>query len=132
VVPALQPLQGIAGFDSAAGLRLTGLRPETYLTVLRRFTGVYRDGMPALAGLAATGECAELRRSTHSLRGAAAVIGATAVNEAAETLEALCSDAACAPPALMEAATELQARLSALVAALESALEPAPGSPVGA
>ncbi len=132
VVPALQPLQGIAGFDSAAGLRLTGLRPETYLTVLRRFTGVYRDGMPALAGLAAAGECAELRRSTHSLRGAAAVIGATAVNEAAETLEALCSDVACAPPALVEAATELQARLCALVSALEPALEPAPGSQVEA
>ncbi|WP_425258287.1 PAS domain-containing protein [Rubrivivax sp. RP6-9] len=125
-VPALQPLQGIAGFDSAAGLRLTGLRPETYLTVLRRFTGVYHDGMPALAGLAAAGECAELRRSTHSLRGAAAVIGATAVNEAAEALEGLCSDTACTPAALVDAATELQARLRALVSALESAL---PGQP---
>ena len=115
-------LQDIAGFDANAGLRLTGLRPEAYLAVLRRFAIVYEGGLPALATLAAGGQRAELVRATHSLRGACAVIGADAVLAQAERLEALCSDGSTHDADLVAPAQALQQLLLALVGALRQRL----------
>jgi len=114
-------LEGIPGFDPQAGLRLTGLRLETYRAVLRRFAGLYGGGLPALHALAGRGETPELLRAAHSLRGACAVIGAVRVQALAEGLEALCNAAAPAG-ALGSATLELQRELLALVQALRERL----------
>ncbi len=114
----LAALQGIAGFDAQAGLRLAGLRPEAFLAVLQRFAGVYDNGLPALAEAAAHGDRAALLRQAHSLRGACAVIGAAEVLAQAEQLEALCAVPASSDAAVAAAALRLQHTLQTLVAQL--------------
>jgi CheY-like chemotaxis protein/nitrogen-specific signal transduction histidine kinase len=128
----LSGLSGLHGFDPTLGLRLTGLRPEAYAAVLRRFTRVYGADsaqQPAFASLAERGDLTELARAAHSLRGACAVVGALNVQALSEALESACyrSDAAAAPErgALLQQALALQGALAELVAGLDAGLDPA-------
>jgi two-component system sensor histidine kinase/response regulator len=115
-------LLGIAGFDPAAGLRLSGLRPETYIAVLRRFMAVYAPGLPSLNALAAQNECAELKRVTHSLRGACAAVGARHLHASAEALETLCTEPDPPSAQVAAAAAALDDELRRLVATLQQRL----------
>jgi len=75
-------LAPVAGLDSAAGLRFFAGRTDAYGRGLRQFTEAYADGL--------NGEdAATLRRQLHSLRSAAATLGATALAERAKALEAV-------------------------------------------
>ncbi|MFN7727330.1 MAG: PAS domain S-box protein [Rubrivivax sp.] len=130
--PVLAGLAELPGFDPALGLRLTGLRPEAFVAVLRRFARVYSSdtGAPwtGLSRLAEQGDSLELARAAHSLRGACAVIGAQGLQTAAAQLEAACMH----PPAegldpawLRQSAQQLQDTLALLVGGLVTALPPA-------
>ena len=124
--PALDlRLAAVPGLDVAAGLRNVGGQLGALQRVLGRFVANYRSGEPALA---AGSPQAARRHACHSLRGACATIGATALREAAAALEqALDGAAEPVPPAIDEEARRLDAALVELVRQLDAALETAPG-----
>ena len=117
-VAGIEAVSGVPGFDAAGGLRQSGLRPELYLAVLRRFVGVYAAGMPALRDGADSAPPRELARLAHSLRGACATIGAVEVQEMAAELEALGHQADAPRAELARRARELEQALKSLVDAL--------------
>ncbi|MCU7372423.1 PAS domain S-box protein [Paucibacter sp. O1-1] len=81
-------LTRIPGLDVVQGLRYTGGRPATYWRVLQQFAHHFRDGMPALAAGIEVGAGDTLRRFAHSLKGAAAAVGAQQLSELAGRIEA--------------------------------------------
>ena len=88
--------------------------------VMRRFAQTYAQGLPALASVAESARWPEL---LHSLRGAAASIGAQALADAAAALEHAL--AAGGPPERLAAqAREVHESLQTLVARMAAALQP--------
>jgi len=83
----LQCLAGIEGFDPAAGLALAGGDAAAFEQLLRAFVAQHADGLPGLDALLAGGQRQQARRFAHSLKGAAAAIGATGLQEMAASLE---------------------------------------------
>ena len=75
----------IPGLDAEAALRLMGGRRATYERALRSFARLYADAPATLGGSSAAP--AEVARAAHSLKGAAATIGATALAAEAADLE---------------------------------------------
>ncbi len=104
-------LSQVAGINPALGLHYAGGRVEVYERVLEQFLHHFgnRSAMPA------AGE--DLRRWAHSLKSAAAAIGATPLSETAARLEAAVAAQAEQQPVLGE---QLADQLAAL---LESLLE---------
>ncbi|MBI5255006.1 MAG: response regulator [Burkholderiales bacterium] len=119
-------LAGIDGLDAPLGLRLCGNRFEMYRYMLGRFVQLYAEGLAPLAGGETGGDCVALRHVAHSLRGAAATIGAQQIHALAGALEQRCAAQAAADgrltPEISEAMRELQARLASLVASLDERL----------
>ena len=116
-----QALQRIPGFDpSAALLRLAG-REDVLARVLHSFLRQYRSGLPVLAD--PRSQALALGQAAHALRGAAAVIGADAVQAQASALEARCKLQPMLATAQLQAeAQALQQQLLALVAALQASV----------
>jgi PAS domain S-box-containing protein len=83
-------LQGIPDFDLQLGLRPLNGRIQSYQRVLQAFISLYRDPLPQLEAQLAQAAWADLRLGAHSLRGASASVGATAVHRLASQLEQLC------------------------------------------
>lgn len=108
----LLPLAGIDGLDLAGGLRQCGSRSPMYLHMLDRFAELYA---PGLMRPAAPGDAPDLvlRDAAHSLRGAAATIGAVRVQALAAELEGLC-----AGPSALEARAASHAAVCAALAPL--------------
>ena len=75
------PLPDLPGLDTAAGLRHFAGRAEAYRRGLARFARAYAQGLPA------TADAGALAAALHSLRGAAATLGADAVASQAGRLE---------------------------------------------
>jgi PAS domain S-box-containing protein len=119
--PVAPTLQGISGFDPAVGMRLTGLRPQAYHAILRRFVNLYADGIPDLPSLMAPARREDLGRAAHSLRGACAVIGALQMQAQAQKLELRCREALDAA-ALAEEVAAVQGPLRELVSTLRQCL----------
>ena len=83
-------LAAVSGLDQALGLHMFDGDAELYLSVLSTFATAYAAGMPADdIGLQADGKPGA-ESAAHSLRSASGYIGATAIAEAAASLEALC------------------------------------------
>jgi PAS domain S-box-containing protein len=112
---------GNAGFDPSIGMRLTGLRPQAYNAILRRFANLYVDGIPDLTALLGAGRGEDLVRAAHSLRGACAVIGAVQMQAQAHRLEQGCHESL-EGAALAEEAAAVQDSLRELVATLRQCL----------
>ena len=112
-----QALQRIHGLDpSSALVRLAG-REDVLARVLRSFVRQYRVGAPALAD--PRSQAPALGQAAHSLRGAAAVIGAGNLQALASALEERCKLQPMPAVAHLQAeAQALQQQLLALVAAL--------------
>jgi HPt (histidine-containing phosphotransfer) domain-containing protein len=68
-------LAGIDGFDPHVGLAVAG-DEALFLELLDRFVTHHRDGLPGLDHYLATGQPEIAMRMSHSLKGAAAAIGA--------------------------------------------------------
>ncbi len=80
-------ITAIPGLDVAAGLHFIGNRKPRYERLLRLYADAHAGDLPALRRCLADGDVKEARRLAHSLKGAAANLGATAVRAAAADLE---------------------------------------------
>ena len=78
----------VPGIDVDAGLRRTGGNRKRYETLLRKFGEQQSGTGAALVAALAKGDMATAERTAHSLKGAAATLGAKALAEAASQAEA--------------------------------------------
>ncbi|MBI2307638.1 MAG: PAS domain S-box protein [Rhodocyclales bacterium] len=127
----LQDLAGIAGLDTAAGLRTVLGRVGRYAELLRRFVRMHGDDAGRLRELSAAGEGEAARLAAHTLKGVAATLGARDLEAAAAALEAALRDGQ--PATAIDAALNgvdhhLSALTTALRAALPEAAVPAPAA----
>ncbi|HSD93520.1 MAG TPA: response regulator [Methyloceanibacter sp.] len=77
----------ISGVDAQAGLRRTGGDRLRYETLLRKFADQHSDAVADIRAALSRADAAGAERTAHSLRGAAANLGATALSEAAGRVE---------------------------------------------
>jgi PAS domain S-box-containing protein len=91
--PQWRALLDVPGLDVAQGLRFAAGRPALYLSVLGKFADSQREFSKRLAEALATHDLATAERLAHTLKGVTAQIGAEAVRELAERLEAELRDA---------------------------------------
>ena len=77
----------LTGVDAAAGLRLTGGSRSRYESLLRKLAERYDGAVRAMRLSLAGGDAAEAERAAHSLKGAAATLGAGPLSEAAAKAE---------------------------------------------
>jgi signal transduction histidine kinase/DNA-binding response OmpR family regulator len=123
-----QPRDGamppIAGIDTKTALRRTGGNVKRYEMLLRKFAET--KATEEIRAALAAGDKPTAERAAHSLKGAAANLGATALAEDAAKVESAIA-AGNASEILMDS---LAASLNAVVAAIRSALpsEPVPDS----
>ena len=80
-------LDTIAGMDTALGLRMVRQRVGSYRRLIRLYAESHQGDLDTLRGYLAAGNIDAARRVAHSLKGAAATIGATAMQSAAGDLE---------------------------------------------
>jgi len=124
--PAEQALPVIDGLDARQGLRFVAGRVDTYWRVLTQFARHFGAGVPPLAATPDRESVQQLHRFAHSLKGAAASIGADSLSVLAAQLEAATKGWANtgagdleAPPQIEQLRSELGLRLAALTQALE-------------
>jgi len=77
----------LTSVDTAAGLRLTGGSRSRYESLLRKFAERYDGAVKAMRLSLAGGDAAEAERAAHSLKGAAATLGAGPLSKAAAQAE---------------------------------------------
>jgi len=108
----------IAGIDTKSALRRTGGNPKRYEMLLRQFaeSTTVEDVRDALA----RGDTATAARAAHSLKGAAANLGATAVAEAAGKVEKEIQTGETSPPALDVMAASLRTTVKAIQSAFRN------------
>nr|MBL8411551.1 CHASE domain-containing protein [Dechloromonas sp.] len=110
----LAALAEVPGLDVRAGLEILGGRKANYLHVLDLFVASHVSSVVQLRALLASGQLDEARLLAHSLKGAAASIGAEGVREAAGALEMALRDAA-APAVIEPVLTRFAYRLDSLL-----------------
>lgn len=122
----------LPGIDTRAGLATCAGKAALYERLLRRFHGNYQDFAAQFEALDDEVDPSAKRRSAHSLRGAAANIGALAVARAAEALEDACRQhlpAQVVAPLLAALQVELDLVLAGLALHLMPPGEPAAEPP---
>ena len=119
--PAATTGATVAGLDAEAVLaRYFDGRRDIYERVVRQFAMTYRVGVPALAGALQPESLADARRAAHSLKSAAAAIGADVLSTHAAALERDLIDGA-ALDDLSAAVAALLRELARVVAAIDGA-----------
>jgi len=106
----------IAGVDTRSALRRTGGNPKRYEILLRKFAE--SANVEEIREAHASGDTATAARAAHSLKGAAANLGATAVANAAAEVETAIATGHSVQPGL----DVLAAKLRTVVEAIQSAL----------
>jgi len=106
----------IAGVDTESALRRTGGNPKRYQMLLRKFAE--SANVEEIRAAHASGDTATAERAAHSLKGAAANLGATAVANAAADAETTIKAGQSVQPVL----EALDAKLRAVVQAIRSVL----------
>ena len=104
--PVPAALEAIAGLDVVAGLAAVQGRVPTFLRLLCKFAVAYQDEGERLRACGAAGDGAQLRQRAHGLKGAAASLGLTAIQDLAFELERA-ANAARPPEELDALATKL-------------------------
>jgi signal transduction histidine kinase/CheY-like chemotaxis protein len=84
--PESAPLE-IPGIDTKSALRRTGGNRKRYESLLRKFAEPSTGGLEEIRAALATGDTSTAARAAHSLKGAAANLGATALAEVAAKVE---------------------------------------------
>ncbi len=122
----------IAGVDTKSALRRTGGNPKRYEMLLRKFAE--STAVEEIRGALAAGDTATAARAAHSLKGAAANLGATAAAEAAAKVEATIQAGQDPQPLLDAMSASLSTTVQAIRSALpsEAATETAPSAPADA
>jgi len=93
-------LAEVPGLDVAHGLSVLHGKPDRYLDLLRRFVTAHAGDMLKLQACLQTADPSQCILIVHSLKGVAAMLGATRLSELAQTLEHCLRDAA-SPEALL-------------------------------
>jgi HPt (histidine-containing phosphotransfer) domain-containing protein len=78
----------IAGINTAGGLKRLGGKRERYESLLRKFAEKQAGTVVAVRAALAGGDLLAAEREIHSLKGAAASLGAVALSDAASAAEA--------------------------------------------
>jgi PAS domain S-box-containing protein len=122
----LRLLAAVEGLDSKRGLRTMRGNVVSYAVLLRRFAETHGLDAGLFAKRLADGDMSEARRVAHSLKGAAASVGATGIESLAAKLEAavLAQDA----PAIDALVGPLNAEIERVRAGIWSALPPETGA----
>src|SRR5579864_504426 len=120
----------IAGIDTKSALRRTGGNPKRYEMLLRKFAE--STAVEEIRDALAKGHTVTAARAAHSLKGAAANLGATAVAEAAAKVEKEIQTGETAPPGLSGMAASLRTTAHAIQSAFpnEPATAGVPSEPV--
>ncbi len=129
--PPASGLPDLPGLDVAGALRRVSHDPAAYIRLLRRFAASQADGARRIDDALAAGDLREAGRLAHTLRGTAANLGANALRDAAQALEAALredADTATAAPLQARLADELATLTDMLAGALPAA-DPAPAPP---
>ncbi len=113
--PEAPPLQ-IAGIDTQSALRRTGGNPKRYEILLRKFAE--SANVEEIREAHSSGDTATAARAAHSLKGAAANLGATAVANAAGEVETAIKTG----QSVQSVLNVLAAKLRAVVQAIQSVL----------
>ncbi|MBL8452321.1 MAG: response regulator, partial [Zoogloea sp.] len=100
-------LPDLPGLNVKAALRRVGDDPATYLSLLQRFATSQADCAERIAEALAAGLPADAERIAHSIRGAAANLGAGAIQEAASSLEMALRKGSPSEPARQSLALEM-------------------------
>ena len=108
----------IAGVDTQSALRRTGGNPKRYEMLLRKFAE--SANVEEIREAHAAGDTAAAARAAHSLKGAAANLGATAVANAAAEVETAIQKGHSVQPELDALATKLRTIVQAIRSALPS------------
>jgi CheY-like chemotaxis protein/signal transduction histidine kinase/HPt (histidine-containing phosphotransfer) domain-containing protein len=111
------PLPALRGIDADAGLSRTGSVPERYRRALVRFREDFAPMPESLKAALAASDAAAIRRATHTLKSAAAYVGADALAHLADQLEAAVGDGVAAE-SLTAATTDLLAELRHVLSGL--------------
>ena len=103
--PSATDFVPIAGLDAQAGLRMTRGNREKYAALLHLFVNHHEHDVAQLRTCRANGDSEQMRRLAHTLKGAAATVGAVKLSSLAAELDL----------ALREAhpAAEIEARINA-------------------
>jgi CheY-like chemotaxis protein/HPt (histidine-containing phosphotransfer) domain-containing protein len=83
----LARLAELPGMDVGRGLLVVKGRPEKLVSLLRAMVGAHRSDIQQLGASLRSGNHDEARRIAHTLKGAAATLGAAALAGAAKTIE---------------------------------------------
>ncbi|MCK6396031.1 response regulator [Zoogloea sp.] len=104
---ATDGLPDLPGLNVKAALRRVGDDPATYLSLLQRFASSQADCAERIAEALAAGLPTDAERIAHSVRGAAANLGAGAIQEAASSLEMALRKGSPSEPARQSLAHEM-------------------------
>ena len=108
----------IAGIDTGSALRRIGGKRERYESLLRKFAKQQAGAVEEIRTALAAGDAATAERGAHSLKGAAATLGATTLAEAAARAETAVQTG----QGMEDALKSLSATLDAVVGAISAAL----------
>ncbi|MDD5298354.1 MAG: PAS domain S-box protein [Rhodocyclaceae bacterium] len=84
---ALTRLRGLPGLDVDSGLAALRGKTDKYLALLRQFVGTHTDDGARLVACLDAGDGGVARQMAHTLRGAASILGLTAIAGFAQGLE---------------------------------------------
>ncbi|MBD9504135.1 response regulator [Pseudomonas sp. BGr12] len=113
----------LPGIDTHAGLATCAGKTALYERLLQRFGTSYRDFIGEFRALDSAADPTARRRTAHTLRGAAANIGALELARAATALEEACQ-ASASEEAISRLLFELQAQLERVLAGLATRTAP--------
>jgi signal transduction histidine kinase/DNA-binding response OmpR family regulator/HPt (histidine-containing phosphotransfer) domain-containing protein len=108
----------IPGIDTQTALKRTGGNRKRYESLLRRFADSQSGAMSGMRAALAASDFPTAQRAAHSLKGAAANLGATALAEAAAHAEAAIDANVGTAPALETLSHSLESTVAAIRAAL--------------
>jgi two-component system sensor histidine kinase/response regulator len=121
VLPLSARLAGVEGLDVPLALRAVNGQEPLLERVLSRYASTYQAGVPALVAHALAGEARACRAVCHSLRGASATVGATALVQQITAMEQALQDPSAATR-WAPLAEPIDRHLRALAGALAQAL----------
>jgi HPt (histidine-containing phosphotransfer) domain-containing protein len=108
----------IPGVDTTGGLKRSGGKRERYESLLRKFAEKQAGAVIAVRIALENGDLSAAEREVHSLKGAAAALGAAVLSDAASDVEAALK----AGTDVDETLLSLASSLDALVKAIQTAL----------
>jgi two-component system, sensor histidine kinase and response regulator len=112
-----EPLR-IAGIDTDSGLKRLGGKRERYESLLRKFATKQAGAVETIRAALSGGDAAAAERDAHSLKGAAATLGADSLAEDAAKAEVAIQSG----HAVDEALLSLSRSLDGVVVAIQTAL----------